>query len=313
MEHITIPLLENLAKELSRPGITTPDLIELNSGYWDLRRYTEGPSCRCLPPFHLSPNPIRLIQRISPPKDGPPVPTPKILKFLTRPSPPPAKPHGKSKLEKQSNEQRSPLQGKMETQRLVHHCFGELYMRHLPGIIMHLSQYALGVAFFTQAHPDELIYLQRVSSLDALSMKVVADLSSSNHKGFTEDLGLDERLRVNNAGHLLRGQEHHFRDLLHPAMIPGSYLWGDVMLYELKRAVMAVGRSSDERSTSGPFKLTPPSPSPTPFPLIPSESVSKPLFLSRKSRRPLKAAGTSAAQTLRTTFASPSRPLLSPA
>ena len=31
-----------------------------------------------------------------------------------------------------------------------------------------------------------------------------------------EDLGLDERLRVDEWGALMLGQEHHFRDLLHP-------------------------------------------------------------------------------------------------
>ena len=31
-----------------------------------------------------------------------------------------------------------------------------------------------------------------------------------------EDLGLDERLRIDEWGGLLLGQEHHFRDLLHP-------------------------------------------------------------------------------------------------
>lgn len=58
-----------------------------------------------------------------------------------------------------------------------------------------------------------------------------------------EDLGLDERLRVSNHGKLLEGQENHFRDLLHANAVPGSYLWGDVMLFELKRAVAREGRS----------------------------------------------------------------------
>lgn len=78
-------------------------------------------------------------------------------------------------------------------------------------------------------------------------MKVLSDLQQEytpSHRGeihhqdhpdegsSADDLGLDERLRMNVAGHLLRGQEHHFRDLLHPAALPGSYIWGDVMLYE---------------------------------------------------------------------------------
>lgn len=48
----------------------------------------------------------------------------------------------------------------------------------------------------------------------------------------TDDLGLDERLRMDESGALMLGQEHHFRDLLHPQAVPGSYLWANVMLYE---------------------------------------------------------------------------------
>lgn len=42
MDHITLPLLSGLAKSLDRPQIEHPDLVILNSGYWDLRKYTEG-------------------------------------------------------------------------------------------------------------------------------------------------------------------------------------------------------------------------------------------------------------------------------
>lgn len=95
-------------------------------------------------------------------------------------------------------------------------------------------------------------------ALDSLARKVVADLQAEAHPRAAglpavkagdatgegdEDLGLDERLRVDESGGLMLGQEHHFRDLLHPEAVPGSYLWGDVMLYELKRAVEGVGRS----------------------------------------------------------------------
>lgn len=39
-----MPLLRKLAVHYRRPQIEYPDLVVLNSGYWDLRRYTEGPS-----------------------------------------------------------------------------------------------------------------------------------------------------------------------------------------------------------------------------------------------------------------------------
>lgn len=42
LKHITVPLLKKLAVHYRRPQIEYPDLVVLNSGYWDLRRYTEG-------------------------------------------------------------------------------------------------------------------------------------------------------------------------------------------------------------------------------------------------------------------------------
>lgn len=47
-----------------------------------------------------------------------------------------------------------------------------------------------------------------------------------------EPLGLDVRLRIDPSGRLMLGQEHLFRDLLHPLPLPGSWLWGNVVLYE---------------------------------------------------------------------------------
>lgn len=96
------------------------------------------------------------------------------------------------------------------------------------------------------------LVIQRVFALDSLARKVVSDLtispapppylfpsSTPTSSSFeseadldTEDLGLDERLRIDESGAVMLGQEHHFRDLLHPEAVPGSWVWGDVMLYE---------------------------------------------------------------------------------
>lgn len=40
-EHITKPLLHNLAIHFNKPSILHPDFIELGSGFWDLRGFTE--------------------------------------------------------------------------------------------------------------------------------------------------------------------------------------------------------------------------------------------------------------------------------
>lgn len=47
-----------------------------------------------------------------------------------------------------------------------------------------------------------------------------------------EDFGFDERLRVSAFGPLLLGQELNFKDFLHPDLLPGSYFWCDMILYE---------------------------------------------------------------------------------
>lgn len=39
--HITLPLLRNVANYLDRPHVLKPTLIEIASGYWDLRGWTE--------------------------------------------------------------------------------------------------------------------------------------------------------------------------------------------------------------------------------------------------------------------------------
>lgn len=41
IEHILMPVLENLASQSNNALITKPDLIEMCSGYWDLRQWSE--------------------------------------------------------------------------------------------------------------------------------------------------------------------------------------------------------------------------------------------------------------------------------
>lgn len=112
----------------------------------------------------------------------------------------------------------------------------------------------------TLHHPagrENYIPYPRVEALRSLSHKVIKDLRAESRivgerswlarwlsgEQAAEDLGLDERLRIDRSGELILGQEMYFRDLLHPLAVPGSYVWGDVMLYELKRAVEKVGGS----------------------------------------------------------------------
>ncbi|KAK4701444.1 hypothetical protein P7C70_g4789, partial [Phenoliferia sp. Uapishka_3] len=49
--------------------------------------------------------------------------------------------------------------------------------------------------------------------------------------------GLGDRLRVDEWGSLMLGMEKYFLDDLHPMSLPGGYLWGNMILQQLKMAV----------------------------------------------------------------------------
>ncbi|GAA5887903.1 hypothetical protein JCM6882_000795 [Rhodosporidiobolus microsporus] len=222
MDHISLPLLSGLAKHYNRPQIERPDLVILNSGYWDLRRFTEED-------FVAS-------------------------GFLSRPYP------------EDSPIPYTPLSRARE----------EAWERQARKAIKHAARSFKGrdgrakngptILWRSLHHPPRHNYapFPRVFALDSLSRKVISDLrlsqssssSSSSPSSLSpshplssfsepeeqEDLGLAHRLRMDESGRLMLGQEHLFRDLLHPLPVPGSWLWADVMLYELKRAVEGVDR-----------------------------------------------------------------------
>ncbi|GAA5967814.1 hypothetical protein JCM11641_005776 [Rhodosporidiobolus odoratus] len=222
MDHITAPLLSGLAKHFDRPQIARPDLVILNSGYWDLRKYTEEDFV--------------------------------AAGFLTRPYP------------EDSPIPYTNLSPARET----------IWEREARKAIKHAARTFRGrdgrakngptILWRSLHHPPRHNYapFPRVFALDSLSRKVISDLRSSQTLSSSsspsslsgpsaplsnlaepeemEDLGLSHRLRIDEGGRLMLGQEHLFRDLLHPLPVPGSWIWADVMLYELKRAVEGVDR-----------------------------------------------------------------------
>ncbi|GAA5843635.1 hypothetical protein JCM9279_000818 [Rhodotorula babjevae] len=227
-EAVTVPLLPLLAKHLDRPQIEHPDMIVVNSGYWDLRKYTEEDFV--------------------------------AAGFLTRPYP------------EDSPIPYTPLTAERE----------QTWEREARRALKHLARTFRGkegkakngpaLLWRSLHHPPRHNYapFPRVAQLDSLARKVLSDLrasqdppsTSSSHRIASsspasaapplssladepleaEDLGLAHRLRVDDSGKIMLGQEHLFRDLLHPLPVPGSWVWGNVMLYELKRAVEGVDR-----------------------------------------------------------------------
>ncbi|GAA5925875.1 uncharacterized protein JCM15063_005149 [Sporobolomyces koalae] len=224
MDHITLPLLPRLAKYLDRPQIEHPDLVILNSGYWDLRKYTEED-------FVAAGFPNRPY-----PEDSPIPYTPLSA----------------------AREQTWEREARKAMQHAATSFKGKDGKAKNGPTLLWRSLH----------HPPRHNYapFPRVFQLDSLARKVVSDLRLSQTTSSSsltrspspalsqttsqestalsegEDLGLNHRLRIDESGKLMLGQEHLFRDLLHPLPVPGSWIWADIMLYELKRATEGVDR-----------------------------------------------------------------------
>lgn len=234
-EHITLPLLANVAEWMGRPQIVRPTVVEVSSGFWDLRGMTEMD--------FLS----RGINR--------PYPTDSDLPF-------------------------GPIGDEREHTWTKH--AGEMLRavaRAFPGA-SGATRDGPPISWRTLHQPKRNNYTpySRVFALDQLARKLVHDLRSvsllrhpnpykaavaavgktrealwakagwlKEQDGLgadAEDYGFDERLRVNEIGKLLTGQDNYFKDFLHPNPVPGSFLWGEIILYEVKRAVAGAGRSA---------------------------------------------------------------------
>ncbi|KAK4047254.1 hypothetical protein OIV83_005558 [Microbotryomycetes sp. JL201] len=200
LHHITVPLLEKLARHFDRPEIAHPDLIEINSGYWDLRKYTEEDFT--------------------------------AAGYLSRPYPEDSPiPYTNLSPQREATWER-------EARKAI-----KDIARAFPGRNDGVVKNGPIILWRTLHHPPRHNYapFPRVFALDSLARSVISSLqqdSIDDEDGL--DLGLGERLRIDESGALMLGQEHHFRDLLHPNAVPGSWLWANVLLYELKRAVLRV-------------------------------------------------------------------------
>ncbi|GAA6040517.1 hypothetical protein JCM8097_005444 [Rhodosporidiobolus ruineniae] len=235
--HITLPMIENLAVLMNRPQIRKPNLIEVSAGYWDLRAMTEEDFIAA----------------------GIPRPYPKDSDLAFREI-------GKAREErwvKHATElmkdvattfqgEKGARDGPVITWRTLHHPKRNNYtpysrvaaLDQLSRKTMHelrISSLATHPTFLSSVldslHRTRERYFPR-EALDELKA-----VKHDRQKEDATDFGFDERIRINEIGKLLEGQEDHYRDFLHPDVLPGSYVWGDILLYELKRAYYRVGRS----------------------------------------------------------------------
>ncbi|KAG0149729.1 hypothetical protein CROQUDRAFT_59013 [Cronartium quercuum f. sp. fusiforme G11] len=179
VENVLVPLLTNLAEHFDSPNIVQPDLIEMSSGFWDLRQWSEE-DFKAIGREPDSWSPLAFTDLDE-----------KRLDWWT------------SRM--------------MRAVKMVSNTFPEVDTPILWRSLHHTKRH-FWVAF------------SRVFQIDELARYNLEVLKK-------EDPVLKERLRIDETGALMLGQEHHFRDVLHVAALPGAVLWADVILWELRRAV----------------------------------------------------------------------------
>ncbi|PLW55157.1 hypothetical protein PCANC_05281 [Puccinia coronata f. sp. avenae] len=186
IDNILKPVLENLASHTNNTLITKPDLVEMCSGYWDLRQWEEEDK--------------KIVE-----------------KRINRPVQYPAQlgigfgDLDQSRLDWWTERQQKAI-------RFVANTFPEPQTPILWRSLHHTQ-------------PHFWVGYDRVNQIDQLARYNIEKLKQ-------EDSSLQPRLRIDEWGALMLGQEHHFRDVMHVRELPGGVLWGDVMLWELRRAVM---------------------------------------------------------------------------
>ncbi|POW00473.1 hypothetical protein PSTT_13103 [Puccinia striiformis] len=189
VDHILKPILQNLASHNNNTMITKPDLIEMASGYWDLRQWAE---------------------------EDKKIEEKRQRKKILYPS------------------QEGIGFGDLDQTRL------DWWTERQKKAIRHISNVfpepQTPILWRTLHHtqPHHWVGYDRVNQIDQLARYNVEKLKR-------EEPNLEPRLRIDEWGALMLGQEHHFRDVMHVRELPGGVLWGDLMLWELRRAVKKRG------------------------------------------------------------------------
>ncbi|KAL7419370.1 hypothetical protein Q5752_006208 [Cryptotrichosporon argae] len=81
------------------------------------------------------------------------------------------------------------------------------------------------------------VRLGRVEPLHQAGLSAVRDLADAT----PDEAEILRRVGINHWGEVLRGMEDHQDDFLHPGPSVGGYLWGDIMLFELREALIRAG------------------------------------------------------------------------
>ncbi|KAM0750730.1 hypothetical protein T439DRAFT_238448 [Meredithblackwellia eburnea MCA 4105] len=217
--NITIPLLHNLAEYLNRPQILKPDFIELASGFWDLRGFTEQDFIsRGIPrPYPMDTD----LAFGSVGEDREKLWVLQMKEAVHTVARTFVGPNGNAR------------DGPVISWRTLHHPKRNNYTPYSRAFAMdQLARKTLHEMRVKSlnTYPSAIETAKR--SLIETTDRIFHNSHTEQTKGDSIDYGFDERIRVSEFGNLILGQEHHFKDFLHPDILPGSYLWCDMLLYE---------------------------------------------------------------------------------
>ncbi|BGP29360.1 hypothetical protein JCM10296v2_001099 [Rhodotorula toruloides] len=234
--HKDLPLIKNLAAHFDRPSILLPTVIEVASGYWDLRQMTEEDFIKAGIPRPYPTDDDRSFGPIGEEREA------RWRKHIVEVI---------KEVAKAFPGTRGVRDGPVISWRTMHHPKRNNYTPYsrvasldaLARKTMHdlrVSSLATSPAF--RSNSGSLVH----SHLPPETLQEIERIGQELGDADGTDYGFDERLRVDEVGKLLEGQENHFRDFLHPDALPGSYLWSDITLYEVKRAYYRIGRSTQD-------------------------------------------------------------------
>lgn len=200
--HILLPILRNLSEQRQSPKILEPDLIEVSSGLWDLRQWSEEDS---------------RIANIT-------LDDSSELVYL---------PLGRDRLD-WWKERVIKLLLAIDHAFSTHHDSGESARS--------ISSQST-ILWRTLHHPARhaVAPYSRVEQLDQFARFMIQNIQTSDDRQLSR---LASRLRIDSWGRKMLGQENHLRDAVHPQAIPGSILWSEMMLWQLRASIMKKEKAS---------------------------------------------------------------------
>lgn len=214
---ITKPLLEGLARNLSAPHVAFPDLVEINSNFWDARVWSEADFAAAGLSRPYDDKSLIPYQELSEERTtwwkGK---MKEAVRHVARVFP--GNPNENGRFGIQKGEWKPPKILWRSAHQVQRHVF-----------VPHNRVFVLD-----QLARHNIRELQE-ESRRARRMKEGHDVRGGDHAAedsMLEDLRLDKRLDIDESGALILGQEHRFRDFVHPLPTPGSWLWADIILFE---------------------------------------------------------------------------------